>query len=374
MEDMGVMVDKGKLEKLISLTYDSNPEVRKRAALELAKIDDPAATLALLELSHDKVGEVAQVAQKLLEERRSSHEVKPLQELFKGVSFEGKVEEEPKLTEEEVEAKLKPLEPVLKTKLGEEGFSHLKKKFYERIKDEEITHRRFIQELLSTYFRFYQDQKSRYPEDSEEKKEDLVEEIPEVSSSESLEVDMEESELEEIGAELEEEGREFMSAIPGTEKGGIGLDKSLLEMIYRAMELSEGDEKVLRKLSSEMKRFLNHQVDIAFRIAKQKFERKNITELHEVKNKMRSIYTGPLFVKSLSYVKGKMGGKNIVFARLLVEDERGGEGVVYIPRERVSEKIVGMKVKVHNGYGKTFEKLGETAIVIGKRGKLIIEM
>ena len=42
------------IDKLVSLTYDSNAEVRHRAAQELSRIDDPRAVFALLELGADK--------------------------------------------------------------------------------------------------------------------------------------------------------------------------------------------------------------------------------------------------------------------------------------------------------------------------------
>ncbi|MDE1798542.1 MAG: HEAT repeat domain-containing protein, partial [Candidatus Micrarchaeota archaeon] len=46
--------ENARIDKLVSLTYDSDPAVRQKAAVELSKIDDPRAIFALLELSSDK--------------------------------------------------------------------------------------------------------------------------------------------------------------------------------------------------------------------------------------------------------------------------------------------------------------------------------
>ena len=54
------------IDKLVSLTYDSNPDVRRRAALELSKIDDPRAVFALLELGADKDPTVQDLARSSL--------------------------------------------------------------------------------------------------------------------------------------------------------------------------------------------------------------------------------------------------------------------------------------------------------------------
>lgn len=54
------------IDKLVSLTYDSNPDVRRRAALELSKIDDPRAVFALLELGADKDSSIQELARSSL--------------------------------------------------------------------------------------------------------------------------------------------------------------------------------------------------------------------------------------------------------------------------------------------------------------------
>ncbi|VVB57125.1 HEAT repeats [uncultured archaeon] len=59
--------ESARIDKLVSLTYDSNPEVRRSAARELAKIDDPRAVFALLELGADKDPGVQDMARSSLD-------------------------------------------------------------------------------------------------------------------------------------------------------------------------------------------------------------------------------------------------------------------------------------------------------------------
>lgn len=59
--------ESARIDKLVSLTYDSNSEVRRQAAQALAKIDDPRAVFALLELGADKDPAVQDLARSSLD-------------------------------------------------------------------------------------------------------------------------------------------------------------------------------------------------------------------------------------------------------------------------------------------------------------------
>ncbi len=59
--------ESARIDKLVSLTYDSNPDVRRRAAQELAGLDDPRAVFALLELGADKDPGVQEMARAALD-------------------------------------------------------------------------------------------------------------------------------------------------------------------------------------------------------------------------------------------------------------------------------------------------------------------
>ena len=55
------------INKLVSLTFDERPEVRKQAAKSLGEINDPGAVFALVQLSFDKDPSVREIAQQYLD-------------------------------------------------------------------------------------------------------------------------------------------------------------------------------------------------------------------------------------------------------------------------------------------------------------------
>ncbi len=72
------------LSRLISLTFDESPEVRKQAAKSLGEIDDPAAIFALMELGYDKDPTVRDASAMILETRKQKEaEVMSFAEIFR---------------------------------------------------------------------------------------------------------------------------------------------------------------------------------------------------------------------------------------------------------------------------------------------------
>ena len=79
----GARMETNELSKLISLTFDENPEVRKNAAASLGAIDDPAAIFALMELTYDKEPTVREASIKILDKRKQSEaDVMSFAEIF----------------------------------------------------------------------------------------------------------------------------------------------------------------------------------------------------------------------------------------------------------------------------------------------------
>jgi len=360
----GTDMDKAQLEKLISLTFDSNPEVRKKAAMELSKVDDPAASLALLELMYDKDKAVAEIARKAIEERKKKEpELVPLTEMFKGVDFSGK-------REKERPAKvIEPLSKMFEKRLGKERFEKIRPKLEEAYAKKG---KRAVQEILETYFKAYRESVGRGKEEAGEPEEAEValEVVGTTVDEAAIEEDLKELEALKDIEEMAEEVKEEMAELP---LSGEALERSVLAFAYETMLLSEGNEQVAKQAAKAIKSFLNKQVDIAFKLAKEKFKKRKITLLPEIKEGMRSIYTEPLEVVDVRDIVWKKRRGQERIRRVLVRDKEGNEGVIYLTDGRGEKLVKGLTVRVEGGRAKFFKFSGETAIVLGKRGKLVAE-
>lgn len=375
------------LQKIISLTFDEDPKVRKEAALKLAESDEPAALFALLELSYDKDEEVKKTAREILSKKEPPNkDTISFAEIFsKGAEQD---EQLPQLSEEEEKRKKKLLAPIEKEfdKLGKEKGERVKKKLMPTI--EKIYHKTAksgkevtqsgIQQLISSFVdvvssisdnvflekkedkREEKDIKEEKAKEKEEKKETALEMVEEIGK------DINESA---IGKELEEivESDDFKE-----ENKEYSGDKSIFLRAYELMLASEGDEEVMKKESERLLKRLEEDVKLAFKLAKEKFKAQRITHLTDIKDGMRNIYTDILTVKSVTNSQYELKKKKEFYTRIIVTSEDGSEGVIYLFENRGLILKPGMKVKVEKGIAKFFKFANETAITVGKKGKFYI--
>jgi hypothetical protein len=362
------------LEKYISLTFDEDPKVRKMAAEKLANIDDPAATFALLELCYDKNEEVREVARKALNIHKPGiHETVSLSDIFSSQQ-----EQEKKQNIDDEEQTMLNIEKLFDKKLGKDA-TDIKKKMLPTIKKllfnaAKANADSTLQEMLPQYL----DIVSKIKKINESEEKNRVEERKEeVERNEQIESD--ESEIDEIGSGIKEgriakEVEEVMN-IDGIDEEPIKLvdDNSIPSHILKVFMLSGGDEQVLNQEIKRIRKKFEEELEIAVRLAKKRFKKHNITKLSELKDGMRNVNTSILLVKDVkrgTYQKSKR--KIEQYLRILVEDESGAEGVVYLFGGRGKEILPGMKIKVEKGIVKTFSFSGETAIAVPKKGYIYI--
>jgi len=344
------------LEKLISLTFDESPSVRKDAAIKLGQIDDPAAIFALLELSYDKDPDVSQTARKILEEKRNDDtaETFSFAELFEAGAEKPKKEASFALTKRK--KLLEPIEKLFEKKLGKEKGERVKAKMMpaiERIYDNVIEKKvdeKKVQSLLTSYL-------------------DAIGSIPE-AEMESMGRIEEELESIEESVEKEEEAEEELEK---ETKKPEGLEPSVFRYAMDVMRECDGDESVMLKEMKRLKKYMSEQVDLAFRIAKNRFRQIHITHLTDIKDGMRNINTDELFVVDVQHGEyQKTKTKKAIYTRVLVRDGEGSEGVIYLFEGRGQFVRPGMKIKVVKGVAKTFKFSGETAISVPKTGNVYI--
>ncbi|MBI2079504.1 hypothetical protein HYT84_01970 [Candidatus Micrarchaeota archaeon] len=389
--------NKSELHRLVSLTFDENPKVRKDAAKALAQLEDPAAIFALMELNYDKDNAVKKLAQDLLKQRQNSdREVMSFAELF-GPHEDHQPPQNPNENPEDKKKRiLQPIEQLFEKKLGKQRADAVKSKMMPTIekvyfkavdpkaKEDLESGRKAMQEFLTSYLEAISDLNEQ-PSDSppaQSSPSGLVEqkenEYEVLSSDHQLQVELEtvgskekNGEVIDLAEELHEVEREELKE----EKEDDSIKKlpqTFFKKAYETMMLSGGDDSVLRKEFRRLVRDMEKDAKLAFTLARKKFRETKITNLTKIKDGIRNLNTEIMFVKGVENIEYVKGRSKKTLTRILVNDERGDEAVIYIFDGRGEWLREGMNIKVVRGYVKSFEGFGETAITIGKKGNIYI--
>ncbi|GEM_PF-457684 len=384
------MSSKQELQKLISLTFDESPEVRKKAAISISKIDDdPGAMFALVELGYDKDPSVRDVANKILDKKKLvKSELMSFSEVFSYKPKEQKEETEAVFTETKRKI-FYPIEQIFEKRLGKEKAEIVKKKMmptlekvYMRSRAEpqqkpevmETERREALQQFLTTYLDAISDFNgpSRPPEQTHLEEEELehvesadsIELLDNVSSTEGERKENIESIMQEVDSVREETPEEldnkFFNKAPDT----------LVKRAYEVMMYSGGDQKMMKKEMRRMLRSAVHDIKLAFKLAREKFQEYRIIKLSELREKMRNVTTDTLIVQTVEDVEFKKARSSTFAIRIVAEDSQGGEGVIYLFEGRGQGVRKGMSIKVEKGYVKVIN--GETALTISSRGNVYI--
>jgi len=385
------------LHEMISLTFDSDPKVRKQAAIELAKYDAPGAMFALVELTYDKNKGVQETSRKLLEELKEKNEPELMSfaEVFsKGENGEAKKGPEEKVEETAKEKMLRPIEQLFEKKLGKERGAEMKRrmmptieKMYEKAMakdggEKKISHgeEKAVQEMLSGYLDVVAGSEECVPLPEEKdlhepEQQSLADELGLVGTKELRpEAGIKEFEASVLEDEAATEGErspeeEWMEEKPGEAAQGT----TVFKLAFDSMMASKGDEKVMKKAMKQLLKNTEDQIKMAFDVAKNRYKELNITDITAIKSGMRNINTGTLYVKSMEHKEyPRTKTKKDTFTRLVVADQQGNEGVIYLFEERGNPIKPGMKMKVEKGFAKTFDWAGETVVTVSKKGNVYV--
>jgi len=379
------------LNKLISLTFDESPKVRKDAAKSLGALDDPAALFALVELSYDKDPVVKNYAQDVLDlKKRNEKEVMSFAEMFST----GKEQEPAQKDAQPTSTKDKVLQPItmlFEKRLGKEKADRVKARMMPAIEkiymkrvagaaeQTDESGRKAMQEFLTSYLEAVSDvngSEPSVPEPQEapsdavaekegfEMHEELADELGEVSTK-NRQFEMAANEISEIETieEVEQKQEIVLEKLPDT----------VFKKAYESMMLSDGDDEIMKREMERAVKNAKHDVRMAYILARKKFKETNITHITKLRDGMRNVNTEDLSVKSVEnkeYAKSKKMKDTVT--RVVVNDSEGDEGVVYLFDGRGQVVQPGMNIRVVKGYVKTFEFSGETALTISKKGNVYI--
>ncbi len=385
------------INKLVSLTFDEDPEVRKKAASSLAAHGDPGALFALVELSYDKDQSVRETALKLLEQaKKNEPEVMSFAKIFSTPNK--KTEEKKTVPRDSREKVLLPITQLFEKRLGKEKAALVKAKMMPTIERIYLKNkpsskekssdgsRAAMQEFLTSYLEVISDLDHIGDGSQETLLEVTSEEIPStepiVSEAQTIsEEPVLSTELEEVGMNTQVEGisaeianLEMDQIEEFKEREGIEfLPDTFFKKAYELMMLSNGDDDLMRREMKRMKKEAENEITLAFTLAKNKFKEANITNITKIKDKMRNINTDPLLVRSVENMEYQKTKKiKAIVTRILVNDDEGNEGVVYLFEDRGIALQPGMKIKVQKALAKTFKFSGETALTLGKKSNIYI--
>jgi len=397
------------INKLVSLTFDEDPQVRLKAAESLAELDDPAAIFALIELSYDKQAEVRKKVQEILERKKKEEaDVMSFAELFgRGMKKDKEKDEKARVLDKK-EKILSPITSLFEKRLGKEKAEKVKakmmptiEKIYKnassrgRIVDEQHG-KEVIQEFLTSYLEAVSgineeeapssgpivdnDAKIVDQHVEEEDKKPIVREAEFIDAQPQKREEVifldevgKERKTDTVSAEIKEIEEHDLIEIKEDDVAEKNLPDSFFKRAYETMMLSNGDEDIMR---SEMRRMLiqaEKDIKLAFMIARERFRERKITDITKITDGMRNINTDVLLVKEVESIQYKKTAKQMATAtRAIVSDERGNEGVVYLFDGRGQWLKPQMKIKIVKGYAKTFNFSGETGLTVGKKGNVYI--
>ena len=363
------------INKLVSLTFDEDPEVRKKVAKSLSEIKDPGAVFALMELRFDKNPEVREMAERYLEKKKKSEpDLMSFASIFSNGAKKEKKEEEKGMSAKE--KMLRPITLIFEKRLGKERAEIAKSKLMpaiEKVYAKAQQHknksgdngRKVMQEFLTDYLEVMSDLDSIGGEGAAHPQIEVHEEgpeAPEIPREEPVEEIV--GELEEIGKSAAENDKlsaeaaslELQQIEEIKEREEIKeLPDTFFKKAYEIMMLSEGDEVLMKQQMDRMIDDARKEIGLAFRMAKKRFKEMNITNITDIKDGMRNINTDLLsvrLVENMEYQKTKK--TKAIATRIVINDAEGNEGVVYLFDDRGSNIKKGMQIKIVKGMAKSF--------------------
>ncbi|MEM4295793.1 MAG: hypothetical protein QXI89_00845 [Candidatus Anstonellales archaeon] len=372
-------MDKEKLDKLVALTFDEDPKIRKKALRELAKVNDAAALIAIAELAYDKDKSVQEEAKRILEERKKTlpHKQLPLNELFEGVSFSGGQESKKK---DEEKAEKQASEPRI--------IEPIKNIFLQKYKDEKKATKaleQFISNIKREKEPTAQNVLTAYIETRAfESKEDTNNVIKELIEEKAGEKNKEGIDIEVIGHDvktenIQKEAQEVEDDYLFKEEKKMIEDLSAypptpFKIAYDELMALNGDEKLMKKQADMLVNVFKKQVELAYKIVKKRFKQIKLTDISEIKDGMKGITTDLLEVIEVKHLSYKDGKKEKLFTRVMLRDANGKEGILYLFDGRGQFLKPGMKISLEKAKAKTFKFSNETALTLDKRGRAYIHI
>ncbi|MEM2963770.1 MAG: HEAT repeat domain-containing protein [Candidatus Anstonellales archaeon] len=355
-----------RVDRLISQSYDSNPNVRLRVVSELSTIlEEPGAVFALLELASDKDEKVRAAAQEVLSRIKQKEDVMSIEKLFL------QSEAERLETETDVKEKLFPSIEKLFTnkKTKRRLMSSLEKLFSEKKKHRQSKVEDVSSDVKQTVLKDHIEILSPIEPIGEfEDKEKIAPPKTVTSPSHSPLLDIKEI----------TEGRERQETIHESASSTSILEETQKTSVYeeafrRAYLLaSEGEinEKALLLEEKKMIAEMTSAVKAAFKAAREKAKNAP-TPLSSLRPGMRKIKTSEVTVAEVNEVDLTKGKRKTKLLKLLILDNTG-KFPLYLPELRGKGINVGDHLIVEGAYVADTEDGTGQALFLESKGRLLL--
>jgi len=383
-----------KIEYWFKLTYDADAKTRLKAAKELSEYpESPTAVFAIYELTYDKDEKVKQLAKDIINSwKEEDEEIIPLGEILaekmKKVE-EGTVKDEERDERiKEIKKKLMPsLENYFKSEDTKNKLMPSLEKLFERLVELETKgHQTFEKKRLVEEKSEQETQKSLFDEDEElemppEYREylDTLSQIDRIAFSSApsskgkkkikikkIKEHRDKEEVEEMLEEVEEETEEE-EKIPTADI----FERTIYKKAFK-LQTTPGITQSL--INQEMKRTIHEyslKIKSAFSLAKLRSTRNEIDKISDLEKGMKNIYTAAFKVEEVENKEIKRGTRTSNYLRIVLSD-KSGKFPVFIWKGRGRGIYENEYIKLENAFVDEYPEIGEIALSIDKKGKIIV--
>ena len=321
------------IDKLVAQAFDADPQVRLRVAQDLAKIDDPRAIFALIELSSDKDEAVKEAAQRSLGHfKEEKEEIVSLEKLLS----ERKVVQQAPMPQPQVRSTMLPAieklfshyEPKKRESVKRKLLPSIQKLF--GVRAEDLDPLKGIDKIAPS-----PPQQAVTPGAQEEKPKPQNasnfpfgkhEEPREQAHQPQDDVEMAEGEFEVVGQAHKEESED----LPQEAQSPLESDQIYHYALHMATTPGMGKADLKgeqNRLISEFKR----RVEVAFKLAAAQAKEDGLATFSGVKPGMKKLSFSPMPIAKISDIA--YGARKKPYARISLWDEKK-EMPVLVPKER----------------------------------------
>ncbi len=392
-----------KIEYWFKLTYDADAKTRLKAAKELSTCpESPTAVFAIYELTYDKDEKVKQLAKDIINSwKEEDEEIIPLGEILaQKINKNEKIEDDEK--EERIKEMKKKLMPTLEGYFTSEDTKNklmpsLEKLFERLVEVETKGHQTFKKKKSSNEVKDHEDNSDSSDEKESQKslfdqEEDLemppeyreyletLSEIDRIAFSSApstkgkkkikikkVKEHRDKDEIEEMLEEVEEEAVEEEDKIPTED----AFERTIYKKAFK-LQTTPGLTQTL--INQEMKRTIQEyslKIKSAFSLAKLRSKRNEVDKISDLEKGMKNVFTPEFKVEEVEQKEVKRGTRTTEYLRVVVSD-KSGKFPVFIWKGRGRGIYENDYVKLEGAFVDEYPEIGETALSIDKKGKIIV--